>query len=116
MPIQHKGGELPEPWGRTNLLLALPHGQELDPVPSEARPLGQLHEVGGRVRAGAEDEDDGRVGGALLKDGLEADHRRLDVPGEKRRGEREHTVPTASGAQEDSLKRKQELPPTSRPW
>ena len=65
----------------SDLLLALTHGQELEAVPPEARPLGQLHEVAGGVGAGAQDEHDGGVGAALLIDGIEADHRGLHVPG-----------------------------------
>ena len=64
-----------------DLLLALTHGQELEAVPPEARPLGQLHEVAGGVGTRAQDKHDGGVGAALLIDGIEAYHRRLHVPG-----------------------------------
>lgn len=62
-------------------LLALAHSQEFEAVASKARPLCQLHEVTGGVRAGAQDEHDGGVGSALLIDGIETDDWRLHIPG-----------------------------------
>ena len=59
--------------------MSLSKGEALEFAGTEAHSFGQLHEVGGRVGAGTEDEDDGTERRALLKDGFEADDWRHDV-------------------------------------
>lgn len=68
------------------LFLALTHCKKLEAGAPKATPLSQLHEVTGRVRARTQDEHNGGVGGALLKNALEADHRGLHIPGEGKNG------------------------------
>lgn len=66
------------------LFLALTHCKELEASAPKATPLSQLHEVTGRVRAGTQDEHNGRIGGALLENGLKADHWGLHIPEERK--------------------------------
>lgn len=62
------------------LFLTLTHCKKLEAIAPKATPLSQLHEVTGRVRARTQDEYNGRIGGALLENGLKADHRGLNIP------------------------------------
>ena len=56
-----------------DLLLALAHRQQLHLGRAEVGALGELEQVGGRIRARTEYEDNGRHGRALVPDRLEAD-------------------------------------------
>ena len=62
-----------------DLLLSLPHGEELEAVSSVAHPVGQLPEVPRRIRTRTQDEHDRRLRRGLVVHGIEANDWGRDV-------------------------------------